>query len=189
MMRFRRRSRWDGPHRQVHYSRITPRRLKFIAEFLRNGGRGRDAALFAGYAASSAGVVSCKLLQDDRVLALIAAEITRRAPFCAEARRRLLLPSRKKHLRLRFEMLLAGGGVPKIIGTTAKPALITDADGEAMRDHVAKFADVFDSTPSGAGSRCQNDSAPKKTAQTRDVGDVRNRSCDAVHVRKRNSDA
>lgn len=135
--------RYRAPRR---YSRMSRQRMAFISEFLRNGGKGVDAALHARYSASSAAVTATRLLRDDRVLALIAAEVTRRPGDygAAKAAKKLLRESRPKHLRVRFRMLLAGGGLAKKIETPGGVAVVMDPAETSMRDYAASRAIVED---------------------------------------------
>lgn len=48
---------------------LTDRQKRFVAEYLRNGGNGTEAAIAAGYAPRSAAVQASRMLNDDKVLA------------------------------------------------------------------------------------------------------------------------
>src|SRR5438067_8347145 len=99
------------------------------------------AALAAGYAPSGAAITASRLLRDDRVLALIVAEIVRRAPHCEEAKRRLLMPSRPTELSARFRMLLAAeGGDVRVVGPAGSPAIVCDPNDAALRRFVARLS-------------------------------------------------
>lgn len=104
--------------------RIRPRTVSFVHHFAENGGRAAAAAVAAGYARGGARAMAHRMLRDDCVLALLAAEINRRGPAANEARRRLLLPSRPEELRVRFEQLLAAGVPARLVGTAERPAVV-----------------------------------------------------------------
>jgi hypothetical protein len=130
--------------RRYHYrapmgrSRISLRALAFINHFLENGGNGRAAATTAGYAHSSAAVTATRLLRDDRILDLLAAEICRRAPRGDEAKRRLLMSFRPEATHTRFSMLLSRHGGARVGGPSNAPVVLTNADDQALRDYVVR---------------------------------------------------
>jgi len=126
------------------YSRITNQRMAFVSELLRNGGNALAAALYADFAPASAAVTATRLLKDDRILALVAAEVTRRPgdAMAERVRARLLRESRPKHLPVRFQMLLKGGGVAKKIETARTVAVVMDPAEASMRDHAARCAEI-----------------------------------------------
>lgn len=49
--------------------KLTDRQRRFVAEYLKNGGNGTEAAIAAGYAPKSAAVQASRMLNDDKVLA------------------------------------------------------------------------------------------------------------------------
>ncbi|MBK8157365.1 MAG: hypothetical protein IPK59_00620 [Rhodospirillaceae bacterium] len=118
---------------------ISRRRVAFAKRLVASGGNATAAALAAGYR-PGARAIAARLLHDDRVLALVAAEIKRGAPGAAEALRRLMLPSRPAVLRYRLELLLRDPQPVKLIGSHAAPLTLANPDDTAMRDFAVRLA-------------------------------------------------
>ena len=120
--------------------RFSRKRAAFVPAIFRTLGNGTKATLEAGYTAGSAPSMASQLLRDDRVLALIAAEIRRGRPGGDAVMRRLLLPGRPIEARIRFQMLLRNEGVfAELIEHNGKFMVVTDPDEVALRDHVVRL--------------------------------------------------
>ena len=130
------------------FRNLSDRRWAFISAVLENGGRGRAAAIQAGYSSGSASITATKLFASDAVLAVLASaiEANPNSKSHQDLKRRLLLPSRPRAARLRFQMLLNNERPLVVRGK----AVISDTGEEQLRDHVARYADDF-----GANSRCE----------------------------------